>query len=102
MKHSLIFILTVVLFLSTHAARTAEFVDLTDHVGDGVAPVSSVSADGRFVAGRTTVETALEYEAFIWSRESGVRKLGALPGHNESEATDVSGDGSVVVGYSDD
>jgi probable HAF family extracellular repeat protein len=39
-------------------------------------------------------------QAFLWSAETGLVSLGALPGDNESVAEGVSADGSVVVGYS--
>jgi len=56
-----------------------------------------VSADGAVVVGRA--EGLLNGEAFRWTRESGVRALGDLPGGElSSTARAVSGDGSVVVG----
>ena len=39
-------------------------------------------------------------EAFVWTPSAGLSGLQMLGGHSFSEATDVSGDGSVIVGSS--
>lgn len=65
-------------------------------VGLGFAGLGfDVSADGSVIVGR-----ASDSEAFRWSEDAGMQSLGFLPGATESWALGVSGDGSVVVGYS--
>ena len=39
-------------------------------------------------------------EAFMWTEEEEMQRLGRWPGHEESFAHDISEDGSVIVGYS--
>lgn len=69
----------------------------------GVSP-NAVSADGTIIVG--TAGGAPEpgndynYRAFAWTEVAGMRDLGRLPGMLGSWATDVSADGSTVVGYS--
>ena len=63
-----------------------------------------VSADGSVVVGYGRVRrrgpSSPNFEAFRWTSDSGMVGLGDLPGGLfESYAFDVSGDGSVVVGY---
>jgi probable HAF family extracellular repeat protein len=62
-----------------------------------------VSADGAVVVG-----TVLYYDpffddyyarAFRWTVDGGMQDLGTLPGYDESYASDVSADGTVVVGW---
>lgn len=56
-----------------------------------------VSQDGSFVVGGSGSSP----EAFRWTQETGMVGLGHLPGTGAySEALAVSGDGSIVVGYS--
>jgi probable HAF family extracellular repeat protein len=56
-----------------------------------------VSADGSVVVGYNYPY----YEAFRWTAETGMVLLGDLPGgEHHSDARGVSGDGSVVVGWS--
>ncbi len=94
MKRSWIFIVTALLLAPTRKLPGAEFVvigsDLTATI---------VSDDSRVTVGRTRTE---EPEAIMWSRETGVLMLGTLPGDSASAATDISADGSVVVGTSGD
>ena len=60
---------------------------------------SRVSADGSSVVGGGTSSNG--YEAFLWTQVGGMVGLGFLGGDNfESGASDVSADGSIVVGYS--
>ncbi|MBA3483694.1 MAG: PEP-CTERM sorting domain-containing protein [Pirellulales bacterium] len=79
-------------------------------VGLGVLPdggvdsaAFGVSADGSVVVGWGRSQSGgfrLNLEAFRWTSDSGMIGLGDLPGGLfESFAYDVSGDGSIVVGY---
>jgi len=71
---------------------------------DGRSVASAVSADGSVIVGSSSSSAALGHsEAFRWTRTGGMVGLGDLPGQPllwpfESEAGDVSADGSVVVG----
>ena len=67
---------------------------------------SSVSSDGSIVVGRGSTDAG--FEAFIWDATNGMRKLSIvltndfgldLTGWTLSEATAISGNGLVVVGY---
>jgi uncharacterized membrane protein len=62
-----------------------------------------VSADGSVVVGWGRSQSGgfrLDLEAFRWTSDSGMVRLGDLPGGLfESFAFDASGDGSIVVGY---
>ena len=61
---------------------------------------TSVSSDGSVVVGAGR-SNPIYQEAFLWSQESGLKKLGDLPGGSASSfARGVSGDGSIVVGSS--
>lgn len=66
--------------------------------------VRSVSADGTVVGGE--VDTDSDGEAFRWTEETGVVRLGWLPdtvqsdGSNRSVVTGINSDGSVIVGFS--
>jgi probable HAF family extracellular repeat protein len=55
-----------------------------------------VSADGSVVVGYA-LNAAGKARAFRWTAARGMQDLGTLPGGRESEARDVSADGSVVV-----
>jgi probable HAF family extracellular repeat protein len=77
-------------------------------VGLGRAPgaafslAAAVSADGSVVVGQSGNRDALSNfeEAFRWTAGSGIVGLGYFPGNwRRSGASDVSADGSVVVGY---
>jgi probable HAF family extracellular repeat protein len=58
----------------------------------------AVSADGRAIAGQVFTSSA-QRRAYLWT-EGGSVNLGTLPGHTESVAWGMSGDGRVVVGGS--
>jgi len=61
-----------------------------------------VSADGSTVVGHHYPIPGWNLRAFRWTAETGVQDLHSLVGgrpENESVATAVSADGSVVVGY---
>lgn len=66
---------------------------LSDRPGFGQSnSADAVSADGRFVVGDS------DERAFRWSEDGGVQDLGLAGRFDQSDATGVSGDGSVVVG----
>ncbi|HEX7861091.1 MAG TPA: hypothetical protein VF773_12230 [Verrucomicrobiae bacterium] len=62
----------------------------------------AVSSDGQVVVGSSASTKHLERgdQAFRWNAIDGMTGLGFLPGENQSTATAVSADGSVVVGVS--
>ena len=70
----------------------------------GIHFASAMSDDGTTVVGAWSEapgsQTAHRSEAVRWSADKGAIRLGTLPGDNISGATDVSADGSVVVGTS--
>jgi probable HAF family extracellular repeat protein len=61
-----------------------------------------VSGDGSVVVGSSgfgrVVYGGVRTEAFRWTTGGGMVSLGILPGADESDAYDVSADGSVIVG----
>lgn len=57
----------------------------------------AISSDGSTVVGRSSQNQGDDTEAFLWTRTGGMRGLGRLFG-GDSEALDVSADGSVVIG----
>ena len=59
-----------------------------------------VSADGSVITGTARMENGCE--AFRWTQTDGMVTLGDLPGTEipSTFATDISADGSVIVGYS--
>lgn len=60
--------------------------------------VGGMSADGGVIVGTTS--GADNYRAFRWTQEGGMVSLGLLPGdYSTSWGTDISADGSVIVGY---
>ncbi len=59
----------------------------------------AVSSDGRVVVG-TYIDEADARHLFYWTSATGMRGETGLEGENGSEAFDVNGDGSVVVGVS--
>jgi probable HAF family extracellular repeat protein len=78
----------------------AAFQPLGDLPGSNYFSVAtSVSADGRFVAGYSLSTNG--YQAFRWTATGGMVALGVLPGGVfKSFANAISADGSTVVGYS--
>lgn len=65
--------------------------------GNGVA--NAVSADGAVIVGTSSSPNTNTTEAFLWTQDEGLVGLGDLPGGQfSSSATDVSADGSVIVG----
>jgi probable HAF family extracellular repeat protein len=59
---------------------------------------TAVSLEGRVVVGKS--RTPEGDRAFRWTRQQGMASLGTLPGHTQSTAHGVSGDGTIVVGES--
>lgn len=66
--------------------------------------VTDVTDDGVTLVGGTRVADVpwpIYDEAFIFTEDGGLRKLGILPGGSYSWASAVSGDGSTIVGFGD-
>jgi probable HAF family extracellular repeat protein len=61
----------------------------------------AVSDDGTTIVGESHRQNSSE-SAFRWTSAGGMQALGFLPGHDRSIALDVSGDGSIVVGLSNE
>jgi hypothetical protein len=61
-----------------------------------------VSADGSVAVGKTGTPEGTTFLAFRWQQNGPYQTLGTLPGRVNSEATDVSADGQVIVGQSDE
>jgi len=90
------------LSLASPAVGAAYFMGLgDDSAGFGPECASAVSADGSTVVGmgRALVSRA-PLEAYVWNADTGLTRLGVLPGKDVSYATGVSADGSFVVGTS--
>lgn len=66
----------------------------TDKNGGGV---ESMSLDGEAMAGHMPGLNGST--AFRWTAQAGFQFLGALPGFDQSWANDISGDGTLVVGF---
>jgi uncharacterized membrane protein len=68
----------------------------------------AISGDGQTVVGSSALEFSWPEgrdwasQAFRWTQTTGMVPLGVLPGHEYSQALDVSGDGGVIVGFSED
>ena len=60
----------------------------------GYSKAAGISSDGNVIVGE------FEGEAFRWTSAEGMVTLGFLPGHRFSSATDVSRDGSRIIGFS--
>lgn len=85
-------------FRWTHATGMVGLGDLPG--GAFASEAHSVSGDGSVVVGTGT--GLVDLEAMRWTSSTGMTSLGLLPGDVFSIASDVSLDGSIVVGYSDD
>ena len=59
---------------------------------------SGISGDGRVVVGACVAADNGPHMGFRWTLEEGMVPLGFMPGGDYSSATDVSADGSVIVG----
>jgi len=59
-----------------------------------------VSGDGSIVAGSMLGPPGGGGEAFRWTQTTGIVGLGHLPGRTASNASDISNDGSTIVGSS--
>lgn len=64
--------------------------------GDSACVANAVSHDGSVVVGSATTSSGLR--AFRWTREGGMTPLPGLPDGGASEALDISGDASAIVG----
>lgn len=60
---------------------------------------SDISADGSVIVGRASGAIFGMAGAYRWTADGGFQSLGTLEGGISSNATAVSGDGKVVVGY---
>ncbi len=103
------FAVLAVAFLLSHSLSIsfgsgASFQGLGAPSGSTRCVASDVSADGTVVVGWTVFES-YNREAFRWTPSDGIIGLGDLPGGSShdffSMATGVSGDGSIVAGYSE-
>ena len=81
-------------------ASAATFSGLGDLPGGAfLSQAKGVSADGAIISGVGISENG--WEAFRWTKASGLEPLGDLPGGRfESFGSGISDDGSVVVGRS--
>ncbi len=77
-----------------------EFLALSSTSGGWNTDARAMSADGTVIAGMAAKEGAVG-QTFVWTDANGVETLGALPGGDYSLASAVSGDGRVVVGFSE-
>ncbi len=95
------FTCAALLWLVSWPLSAAEFRGLGDLPGGLTHSLATaVTADGKYVVGGSYADTGSE--PFIWDKEHGIQRLDNIltvitPGF----ATDVSGDGSVVVGQAD-
>lgn len=75
--------------------------------GSGSASAKGVSDDGNALFGEGYLPGYTQYHAFYWSTASGAAEdgvmvdIGTLNGNDNSYAYAISGDGTTVVGYSD-
>ncbi|MCO6045112.1 PEP-CTERM sorting domain-containing protein [Aeoliella sp. ICT_H6.2] len=84
------------------SATAHTFVGLGDLPGGSfVSEAQNLSADGRFVTGRSVMAGMYTNEAFLWSAETGMLGLGAPLGGDNSRGFAVSNDGNTVVGTFD-
>jgi uncharacterized membrane protein len=61
---------------------------------------NALSSDGSVVVGTLQIPGESNGEAYRWSADRGIQRLGVLAGHQSSVAWDVSADGTAVVGMS--
>jgi hypothetical protein len=84
--------------ISADGSTIIQFANGIHSAGDFIAGpgqfITAVSGNGSVVVGRDG------NSAYRWTQETGVRRLGTLPGASSSVATGVSSDGKVVVGVS--
>jgi uncharacterized membrane protein len=71
------------------------------HLGSEWAAPTAVSADGRVVVGGVDdgIYAGKPGPAYVWTAEGGARTLPASREGLASRATDVSADGTVIIGY---
>lgn len=94
-----------VLLNSGTGARAFKWTSATGFVGLGDLPggnsnnfAAATNADGSVIVGSAV--TGCCAQAIRWTASTGMVNLGTLPGATGGVANGVSGDGSVVVGYS--
>jgi probable HAF family extracellular repeat protein len=96
------YLLAVLLLSVVPGQAPADFIPLGDLPGGLIASVAEgVSSDGTTVVGASASTFGpIGDEAFLWTPATGMVGLGTLPGYSNSRATSVSGNGTVVVGWS--
>jgi probable HAF family extracellular repeat protein len=68
--------------------------------GGSQASAEGVNSDGSVIVGWSNTATPGAQEAFRWTQATGMVSIGDLPtGSTSAVANDVSGDGSIIVGY---
>lgn len=89
--------------LGPHAVRWRKGFPIEDlgpmPISNGYTQAFGVSSDGTWVVGEGTVPNGSR--TFRWSGSTGLVNLGGLPTALNAGARAVSGDGRVIVGYSD-
>jgi probable HAF family extracellular repeat protein len=91
----------VLALLATATPASAQFIRLGDLPGGNFSSrATAVSDDGSVVVGNSSsaASGANSWEPFRWTRTGGMVGLGFLPGKTYGVASDVSADGSAVVG----
>ncbi len=85
--------------------HSASFPMPADIAEDASGSGTNISRDGSTIVGYLDNGFFTPYHAFRWTKAAGIADLGTLDPPNNTErqsfATDVSSDGSVVIGYSD-
>lgn len=95
-------VLLVITMTTVQPATASSFVPLGELPGARFSAAFGVSGDGSTVVGVSEVENRSfinQNEAFRWTLSTGLQSTGDLPGNGVAyRATDVSADGSIVVG----
>jgi uncharacterized membrane protein len=88
------------------AIINGQLINLGMFSGDNNSNASAVSADGSTIVGQSFAVQLVgqgyqiyQMKPFRWTASTGMVSLGTLPGAAITNANDVSGDGSVVVGH---
>jgi probable HAF family extracellular repeat protein len=98
-RNTVVVAVVVAVSCTVGQAVAVTFTPLDDLPGGSfISGAAGLSADGLVVLGDSS--SASGFEAFRWTRSSGIVGMGDLPGGTfASESADASADGSVVVGY---
>lgn len=81
------------------AAGGTELLNLN---GNTSGDARAANTDGSVIVGAVNISGSSEQHAFRWSQAEGVVSIGTLNGGTEARAHDVSGDGTIIVGVSQD